>query len=53
MKILAISAVVALIGVDAKHHHHHKKHHSFIQQQVMGIDTKELQPDQHWRLPWP
>ena len=51
MKILALTALA--LGVDAKHHHHHLKHHGFIQQQVMGVDPKELQPDRHWNLPWP
>lgn len=52
MKLLALSALLA-IGVDARHHKHHHKDHGLIQQRVQGIDTKELQPNRHWNYPWP
>ena len=46
--LLAVMAVAA----EARHHHHHHDY-GYLQSEVMGIDKKTLQPDQHWRGSWP
>ncbi len=50
MKFTLLALVAA---VEARHHHHHHHGDVLLQSQVQGIDKKTLQPDQHWRNPWP